>query len=326
MRTSWIKSELSAVSAKDMSNKLLVVIGGPTGIGKTPLTIKLAQHYHTEIINADSRQVYEELNIGVSKPTQEELAQVPHYLIGHRSIHHPYSAGQFANDALDILHKLFIAHDIVFLSGGTGLYIKAVTEGFDSIPSIPEEITDHWTNVWKKEGISVLQSVLQQSDPEYFQIVDQSNPMRLIRAISVTTHTGKSFSSFRTGKASTLPFDILNIVLTLPREELYARIDQRVLEMIENGWLEEAISLYPHRELKALQTVGYKELFEVIEGKISLKAAIPLIQQATRRYAKRQMTWWRNQGTWKMFNPEDSNSIIQQIDNYKSMHSPTMPQ
>src|SRR6187399_2092120 len=148
MRTSWIKSELSAVSVKDMSNKLLVVIGGPTGIGKTPLTIKLAQHYHTEIINADSRQVYEELNIGVSKPTQEELAQVPHYLIGHRSIHQPYSAGQFANDALDILHKLFIAHDIVFLSGGTGLYIKAVTEGFDSIPSIPEVITDHWTNVW----------------------------------------------------------------------------------------------------------------------------------------------------------------------------------
>src|SRR4030095_4105928 len=160
MRTSWRKSELSAVSAKDMSNKLLVVIGGPTGIGKTPLTIELAQHYHTEIINADSRQVYQDLDIGVSKPTTEELALVPHYLISHRSIHQPYSAGQFATDALDILHKLFVDHDIVFLSGGTGLYIKAVTEGFDSIPSIPEEIIAHWTKVWKDEGISALQNVL----------------------------------------------------------------------------------------------------------------------------------------------------------------------
>ena len=296
-----------------MSNKLLVVIGGPTGVGKTSMAILLAQHFHTEIINADSRQVYKELNIGVGKPTAEQLEVVPHHLIGHASIFQHYSAGHFAKDALAALDSLFERHDIVFMTGGTGLYIKAIMDGFDQMPDVPEEITDHWTKVWKENGIEELRVALEKYDPDYLKTVDHSNPMRMIRAITVSIHTEKPFSAFRSGVSVTRPFHFLPIVLELPRTELYSNIDQRVLDMIDRGWMEEAKALYPHKDLKALQTVGYKELFEAIDGHITLAEAIPMIQQTTRQYAKRQMTWWRNQGTWHSFNPEESQQVIQFI-------------
>ncbi|MEP6647047.1 MAG: tRNA (adenosine(37)-N6)-dimethylallyltransferase MiaA [Saprospiraceae bacterium] len=298
------------MSDKDIPNKLLVIIGGPTGIGKTTMSIRLAQHFQTEIISADSRQVYKELNIGVGKPSAEDLIKIPHHLIGHASIHNHYSAGQYAADALHLLEKQFQKHDLLFLTGGTGLYLKAIMQGFDDMPDVPEEVNTYWTNVWKEKGINDLLIILKEKDPEYFDLVDKSNPMRLIRAVSFIMHTGTSFSGYHTGKTNDRPFRILPIALDMPRDELYHRINLRVAEMINSGWLEEAKTLFQFRHLKALQTVGYKELFEVIEGHMTLDQAIPLIQQSTRQYAKRQMTWWRNQGEWNHVNADDFKEIV----------------
>jgi tRNA dimethylallyltransferase len=297
-----------------MSNKLLVVIGGPTGVGKTDMAIRLAQHYKTEIVSADSRQVYSELNIGVGRPPDAQLNAVPHHLIGHISIHQDYSVAHYTKEALQILDKLFRSHDIVILTGGTGLYVKALMEGFDDIPEVKEGITERWTSLWKQQGIDVLLKSLQELDPEYMDIVDKANARRIIRALAVSESSGKPFSSFLKGEPVKRPFNILPIVLTLPREELYARIDQRVLHMIDQGWEAEARFLYPFRHLKALDTVGYKELFDYFDGNRSLPEAITAIQQSTRRYAKRQMTWWRHQGSWHSYSPNDDLSIIKAID------------
>jgi len=297
-----------------MTDKILIVIGGPTGVGKTNVAISLAQHYQAEIVNADSRQVYTELNIGVGKPTREQLKAIPHHLIGHVSIHEPYSVGQYAKDASAIVEELFLKNRIVIVSGGTGLYLKSIMQGLDEFPDVPDEIVDRWTIVWKNEGIEKLADTLEKIDPEYYAIVDRKNPMRLIRALSVSEATGKPFSSFRSNPSIERSYHIFPILLERPREELYLRINQRVLDMLEQGWLEEARALFAYRHLKSLNTVGYKELFEVLEGKMELSAAIPKIQQSTRNYAKRQLTWWRNQGTWHNFNAEDVNSIINAID------------
>jgi tRNA dimethylallyltransferase len=310
------KPELVAVSGKDMSNKLLVVIGGPTGVGKTAMAIRLAQHYRTEIVSADSRQVYEELIIGVGRPSPDQLNAVPHHLIGNTTIFGHYSAGHYTKDALAVLEHLFQTHEIVILTGGTGLYVKSIMEGFDDIPEVPEEITEKWTTYWKENGTESLVNVLRKVDPDYLNIVDPKNHMRLIRAIAVSVHVGKPFSSFRKGEYVNRPFNIIPIVLELPREELYQRIDQRVLEMMEAGWLEEAKKLFASRHLKALQTVGYKELFEYLEGKLSLADAIAAIQQSTRHYAKRQTTWWRHQGSWQNFKTNDMAGVIKAIDQF----------
>ena len=297
-----------------MTDKILIVIGGPTGVGKTNVAISLAEHYQAEIVNADSRQVYAELNIGVGKPTQEQIKAIPHHLIGHVSIHEPYSAGQFAKDATAIMDELFLKNRIVIVSGGTGLYLKSIMQGLDVFPDVPDDIVERWTSLWKKEGIERLTEALEKIDPDYYAIVDRKNPMRLIRALSVSEATGKPFSSFRSNPSIERKYQIFPILLERPREELYHRINQRVLDMLDQGWLEEAQALFPFRHLKSLNTVGYKELFEVLEGKMSLSEAIPKIQQSTRNYAKRQLTWWRNQGSWHNFSPQDLNSIIMAID------------
>jgi len=297
-----------------MPDKFLIVVGGPTGVGKTKVSIDLALHYHTEIINADSRQVYAEMNIGVGKPTREQLNTVAHHLIGHVSVHQPYSAGHFSKDAFAILEQLFLKNNIVILSGGTGLYLRAIMQGLDEFPDVPDEIVNRWTSHLKSKGIEHLVDTLQKLDPEYFKEVDKQNPMRLIRALSVTEATGKPYSSFRKNESINRDFNIIPIALTLPRDELYIRINQRVLDMIEQGWLDECRTLFPHKNLKSLNTVGYKELFEVLEGNMTLEEAIPKIQQSTRNYAKRQLTWWRNQGEWMEFNADDVNEIIQFID------------
>ena len=298
----------------NMPDKFLIVVGGPTGVGKTKVSIDLALHYHAAIINADSRQVYSEMNIGVGKPNQEQLNIVPHHLIGHVSIHRPYSAGQYAKDAFEILENLFTKNNIVILSGGTGLYLKAIMQGLDEFPEVPDEIVNRWTSHLKSDGIEYLVHALQKMDPEYLKEVDRQNPMRLIRALAVSEATGKPYSSFRTNKSANHNFNIIPIALTLPREVLYARINQRVLDMIQQGWLEECRTLLPFKNLKSLNTVGYKELFEVQEGNMTLEAAIPKIQQSTRNYAKRQMTWWRNQGEWMNFSSDDVTAIINAID------------
>lgn len=297
-----------------MSNKLLVVIGGPTGVGKTNLAIQLALHYHSEIICADSRQIYSELNIGVGRPDEGQLNSIPHHLLGHTSIFEPYTAADFEKEALTLLDKLFEQHDVIFLTGGTGLYVKAVTEGLDAIPDVPQEINARWTQYWKENGTPALVEQLATKDPEYLEIVDKQNHMRLIRALAVCDHTGQPFSSFRTGESKKRDFKILQVVLDLPREELYNKINARVLHMMESGWLEEAMTLHPHKHLKALQTLGYQELFDFLEEKVSWSATIAAIQQSTRRYAKRQNTWWRHQGSWQSFRPDDWPSIISVID------------
>ena len=291
----------------------MLIIGGPTGVGKTNVAISLAEHYQAEIVNADSRQVYTELNIGVGKPTKEQLKAIPHHLIGHVSIHEPYSAGQYAKDALAIVDELFLKNRIVIVSGGTGLCLKAIMQGLDEFPDVSVEIVDRWTARWKEAGIEYLANTLEKIDPDYYAMVDRKNPMRLIRALSVSESTGKPFSSFRSNPSMERAYKIFPILLERPREELYSRINQRVIDMLDQGWLEEARSLFPFRHLKSLNTVGYKELFEVLEGKMELPEAIPKIQQTTRNYAKRQLTWWRNQGTWDSFNPEDLISIIKAI-------------
>lgn len=297
-----------------MSNKLLVVIGGPTGSGKTDLAIRLALHYHTEVVSADSRQVYAELNIGVGRPDPAQLSAVRHHLIGHTSIFTPYTAGHYTRDALAVLEGLFDQHDIVILTGGTGLYVKAIMEGFDDIPDVPESINERWTTYWNDNGTEALARRLHELDPAYYEVVDQSNPMRMIRALSVCEHTGHPFSSFRKGEKSERPFHFLPLVLDLPRAVLYEKINHRVEDMIAKGWLEEAKTLYPHRDLKALQTVGYKELFDHLDGLLTLPETVAAIQQSTRRYAKRQLTWWRHQGSWHSFSPENVSAIIDAID------------
>ena len=302
---------------KDISNKLLVVIAGPTASGKTDVAIQLALHYQTEIINADSRQVYKELNIGVGKPGPLQLELVPHHLIGHASIFQHYSAGHYTPDALTAIQSVFSRNDLAILCGGSGLYIKALLEGFDTMPEVPEKTTRYWTKVWKEQGIDPLIKALEKYDPDYLDVVDRNNYSRLIRAVSISEYTGMPFSSYRKGENTKRLFSFVPIVLELPRKELYARIDQRVVNMIQQGWMEEAKELYPHRHLKALQTVGYKELFEVIEGTLHLEEAVAKIQQATRRYAKRQFTWWRHQGTWNWVHPENLPAMLHLIDQHR---------
>ncbi len=297
-----------------MPNKLLVVIGGPTGVGKTEVAIRLAMHYKTAVLSADSRQVYKELSIGVGKPSPVQMEMAPHYLIGHTSIFDHYSAGNYTKDALAILDRLFQSHEVIIMTGGTGLYIKAIMEGFDEIPDVPDGINDHWTQIWKEQGTEALVEALKKADPDYLTTVDAANPMRLIRALAVSDATGKPYSSFRKGEKAVRSFNILPIILDLPREVLYHRIDQRVIQMIEQGWIDEATSLLSHRNLKALQTVGYKELFDFLDNKFSIEETIAAIQQSTRRYAKRQLTWWRHRGEWHSFSPEDVSSMIDIID------------
>jgi tRNA dimethylallyltransferase len=299
---------------KDMTGKLLVVLGGATGVGKSAMAMALARQFHTEIVSGDSRQIYRELNIGVGKPSPEERSLVPHHLIGHVTIFQHYNVGDFCKDAQAALAEVFSKHDIAFLVGGTGLYVNALLHGLDEMPEVPEAINLKWTEVWKKDGLTALQDALKILDPAYIEtMADPNNPVRLIRALSVCEASGKPFSSFRRSVGQVLPYRILPIVLERPREELYQRINARVLEMIHQGWPEEAKALYPYRELKALRTVGYPELFDYIEGKITLEEAIVQIQQATRNYAKRQITWWRK-SDWIRIGADDFNEINRLIE------------
>ena len=271
--------------------KKLVVVLGPTAIGKTAFSIELAKSLQTEIISCDSRQFFKELNIGVARPNDEELTAVPHHFIAHQTIENLYSAGDFEKDALALLDTLFVEKDIVVCTGGSGLYLDALLKGFDDMPS-DLAVRDQLNKEASEKGIEGISERLKQLDPEHWSVIDTSNRQRVIRALEVCLVTGKKFSELRTGQEKKRNFETIKIGLSSDREWLYNRINRRVELMMENGLLEEASSLINLRHLNALNTVGYKELFEYFDGDISIEDAVRLIKQHTRNYAKRQITWW----------------------------------
>ena len=289
-------------------NKILICIGGPTASGKTALAIQLAEKYHTEILSVDSRQFYREMNIGTAKPTQEEQDRVPHHFINHVSIHDPYDIGLFEKESMTLLEDRFKHHDILIAVGGSGLYFKAMLEGIDTFPPVSPDILVQLQKEYLEKGKDYLKGQLQQVDPNYFQIVDQNNPVRLIRAISIFRETGLPFSSFRTGKKVKRFFESQCFYLSPPRAILYERINDRVDKMVEDGLIDEVRSLHEFKELKALQTVGYTELFKYFSNEYEIKEAILKIKQHTRQYAKRQLTWFNNAENWMKW--EDSNMIL----------------
>jgi len=295
-------------------SKTLIVIAGPTAIGKTDLAIKIAQHYHSEIISADSRQFYKEMHIGTAKPSTEELAAVRHHFIDSHSITEPFTVGDFEEQALALINELFEKHDKVVVAGGSGLFIKAITDGFDKLPKAPPELREELNQLFAQKGIETLQQKLKELDPQYSEEVDLSNPQRLIRALEVCISTGLPFSSFRTKETQQRDFNIIKIALNTEREKLYERINLRVDLMVKAGLIEEVKALIPYRNFNALNTVGYSELFEYFDGKISLQQAIDAIKQNTRRFAKRQLTWFRREEGINWFEPTQFQEIIQHID------------
>lgn len=292
------------------ASKTLVCIVGPTAVGKTALAIDVARAFETVILSADSRQYYREMTIGTAKPTPAELAAVPHYFIDTLSVTDSYSAGDFERDALVLLEQLFIQHDVVLLVGGAGLFVDAVCQGLDDLPRPEAGVRDRLNMLYKTQGLSHLQQMLKQVDPEYHDEVDLSNPQRVIRALEVYESTGAPFSSFRRRQSANRPFNTVNIGLETDREKLYQRINARVDAMMENGLLDEVKALQPYRNLPPLLTVGYAELFDYLDGAYTLETAVDKIKQHTRRYAKRQLTWFRRDADTQWFAPEDLKEII----------------
>ena len=301
-----------------MADKTLIVIAGPTAIGKTELAIKIAQHFQTEIISADSRQFYREMEIGTAKPSAEELSAAKHHFINSLSIKDEFSVGDFEIAALGTLDTIFKKNNFAVLVGGSGLFIKAVTDGFDALPGSEASVRKELNLLLETEGIVPLQKKLSELDPEYYTEVDLNNPQRIIRALEVCLSSGKPFSSFRTKTQQTRHFNILKIGLNTSREELYRRINSRVDEMVTAGLIEEVRNLLPYRKLNALNTVGYSEIFEYLDGMISLEQAIENIKQNTRRFAKRQLTWIRKDEEIKWFETGQYPQIAEYISHQQS--------
>ena len=274
-------------------SKTLLLILGPTGVGKTELSLRVAERYGCPIVNCDSRQVFRDIPIGTAAPTAEEQARVKHYFVGTRALEEDYNAGQYERDALVLLDRLFQTHEVVVMVGGSMLYADAVCNGLDDLPSIPSDIREKVRQQYDEQGLNWLQSEVQRLDPDYWDEVDQQNPARLMQCVELSLTTGKPYSSLRTNTRKERPFRIIKIALDRPREELYARINERVKQMMADGLLNEAKAVYPKRALNSLQTVGYRELFGYLDGEYDLDRAVELIQQNTRHYAKRQLTWFR---------------------------------
>ena len=293
-----------------MKNKYLITVIGPTAIGKTSLSIKLAQYYNTEIISADSRQFFKEMQIGTAAPTTEELNQAKHHFIHHKSIHEDYSVGHFEKEAVSALSELFKTHQQVIMVGGSGLYVDAVTNGLDDFPKVDPEIRENLNSGLKNEGIETLQSQLEELDQETYNTIDIQNPHRLIRALEICIGTNKPYSSFLNKKTASRAFTPIYVGLTADRDIIYNRINQRVDLMIENGQLEEAKRLYKFKHLNALNTVGYKELFKYFDGEWTLDFAISEIKKNTRRFAKRQLTWFKKNEQVIWFDYQDDFEYI----------------
>lgn len=277
--------------------KKLIIILGPTAVGKTEYSLQTAEKYQTEILSCDSRQMFREMKIGTAAPTDEELKRVPHHFIGNLSIHDYYSCGRFEIEALAKCEELFQRHDTLIMTGGSMLYIDAICKGIDDVPNIDEELRNSLWKRFEEEGIDSLRNELKLLDPDYYQTIDLQNGKRIIHALEICLQTGKPYSSIRQNKAKERPFAIEKIGITRPREELYERINHRVDVMFEMGLEEEARRLYPFRKLNSLNTVGYKELFEYFDGKCTLEEAKELIKRNSRHYAKKQMTWFKRDNT-----------------------------
>jgi len=288
----------------------IIVVAGPTAIGKTKLAIDLANYWDCNIISADSRQFYKEMTIGTAVPSKEELSAAPHHLIQHKSIHEAYSVGDFEREALSLISRFSENKDKTVVVGGSGLYINALLYGLDEFPEVPNAVRTQLNQEFKANGLIWLQEELKKVDPAYFNQVDIMNPQRIIRALEIYRSSGIAFSTLRTDKVKKRPFKYTLIGLTAPRAEIYERINQRVDHMITDGLVQEAQELYPYRELNALQTVGYREIFDHLDKKSSLESAIELIKQNTRRFSKRQMTWFNKNEELHWFERENALSEI----------------
>lgn len=293
---------------------LLVAVLGPTGSGKTKLTIDLAKYFGSEILSCDSRQIYSELKIGAASPSQAELEAVPHHFVGCCSVSDYYNASMFELQALQLLQQKFEHHQLMFMTGGSGLYIDAVINGIDDLPTIKTEVRQYFLDIYQSEGIEGLRLRLSEDDPEYFREVDSNNPKRMLKALEVTATAGRPYSSFLTGRQRIRPFRTLMLGLDPGRDNLYHRINQRVLDMVASGLVDEVKSLLPFRHTNALNTVGYKEIFEFIDNKVTLEDAVSLIQNSTRRYARKQMTWLRRYPELIWTDPQDVCGIIKRIE------------
>jgi tRNA dimethylallyltransferase len=294
-------------------NKTLIVIAGPTAIGKTALAILLARHFSTEIVSADSRQFYKEMSIGTAKPSVEELNAATHHFIDSHSIHSLFSTGDFEKQALNVLDQIFIKHDIAIMVGGSGLYLDAVTKGLDELPDTDMDIRLYLNTLFENEGLEPIKLKLEEVDPEYYARIDQANPQRMIRGLEFFMSTGKKVSSFLTNSKKIRSFDIIKIGLNMDRSLLYDRINNRVDTMMQGGLLEEVKSLQPYQSVNALKTVGYTELFDYLSGSISMDQAVDKIKQNTRRFAKRQLTWFRRDQEIQWFEPGQALEVINYI-------------
>lgn len=297
-----------------MSIKRLLVIVGPTGSGKTDLSIRLALHYGAPILSTDSRQIYRGMPIGTAQPENYQLQQVEHHFIASHDIKEGLNCGEYAVQALSCLEELFTRHDWVVAVGGSGLYVQALCEGMDDLPQADPTLRAELSRRLENEGLDALVAELRDRDPIYYETVDRKNPARIVRALEVCLQTGRPYSEQRTGQRLQRPFQIIKIGIDLPREELYARIDQRVDRMLSEGLEAEARALYPYRGLNALQTVGYREFFDYFDGLISYEKAVELIKRNSRRYAKRQLTWFRRDAEIRWFRPTDDAAMIEYID------------
>lgn len=294
--------------------KHLVVVVGPTAVGKTSLSVQLAKHYNTEIISADSRQFFQEMSIGTAKPSQEEQLGIVHHFINSHSITEEYNAGAFEQDVLALLQRLFQQKDVVILTGGSGLYIRAITDGIDEMPETDLKVREQLNVVLEEQGLQPLLDQLKELDPWYYEQVDKANSQRVIRALEVCLSSEQPYSSFRRNEKQERPFNVIKIGLNRDRVELYSRIDSRMDIMLEQGLLQEAEALYPYRNHNALQTVGYKEVFDYLEGKYDWQEAVRLLKRNSRRYAKRQLTWFHKHADYTWFHPEQWQEIIDFIE------------
>lgn len=297
-----------------MKIQSLIVVTGPTGVGKTALTLDIAQHYGIEIINADSRQIYKELQIGTAAPTKAQLELVKHHFVGCKNVNDYYSASLYEQDVLELLKAN--PSSTYILSGGSMMYVDAVCYGIDEIPTIDNKVRQDLMKMYEAEGLNKLCDLLKDLDPAHWDIVDKQNPRRVLHALEVCVQTGKTYTSFRTKQRKERPFNIIKIGLNCPREDLYNQINARVENMVASGLIDEALRMYNHRNLNALNTVGYKEMFEYLDGLTTLDEAIFKIQSNTRQYARKQLTWFRKDKDIHWFHPNEIRKIIRHIDSY----------
>ncbi len=291
-------------------DKTLLVLIGPTGVGKTELSLQLAERFRTCIISADSRQLYADLKIGTAAPTPDQLARVEHHLVGTLQLTDYYSAARYEEEVMQLLQeRLFPQHDVVLLTGGSMMYVDAVCKGIDDIPTVDDETRQLLLQRYQEEGLEPLVAELRLLDPEYYRIVDLKNPKRVIHALEICYMTGRTYTSFRTRQEKQRPFRIIKIGLTRPREELYDRINRRVLQMVDEGLVDEARKVWPYRHLNSLNTVGYKEMFRYLDGEWTLEFAIEKIQQNSRIYSRKQMTWFKRDKEIHWFHPDQQTEI-----------------